>query len=315
MFWDNLSFSLNATVPLFLLMMAGLFLHKIGWMDQNAASYLNKFVFKVALPVSLFRQMAVSDFKSAWDTKFVLFCAFASLASVAVAALLSLLLKDRPLRGEFIQASYRSSASLLGVALIMNMYGTMGMAPLMIIGAVPVYNIVAVIVLMLTSVEGKFDTVVLKRTLRSILLNPIIDGIVVGFLWSALAIPLSPILDKTVKDIGSLATPLGLMAMGAMFDRKAALGNVKPALAALCLKLFAWEALFMPLAVLLGFRAEKLAAILVMLGSATTVSCYVMARNMRHEGTLTSSVVMLTTLASAFSLTFWIFLFRSLGYL
>lgn len=315
MFWDNLSFSLNATVPLFLLMMAGLFLHKIGWMDQNAASYLNKFVFKVALPVSLFRQMAVSDFKSAWDTKFVLFCAFASLASVAVAALLSLLLRDRPLRGEFIQASYRSSASLLGVALIMNMYGTMGMAPLMIIGAVPVYNIVAVIVLMLTSVEGKFDTVVLKRTLRSILLNPIIDGIVVGFLWSALAIPLSPILDKTVKDIGSLATPLGLMAMGAMFDRKAALGNVKPALAALCLKLFAWEALFMPLAVLLGFRAEKLAAILVMLGSATTVSCYVMARNMRHEGTLTSSVVMLTTLASAFSLTFWIFLFRSLGYL
>lgn len=315
MFWDNLSFSLNATVPLFLLMMAGLFLHKIGWMDQNAASYLNKFVFKVALPVSLFRQMAVSDFKSAWDTKFVLFCAFASLASVAVAALLSLLLKDRPLRGEFIQASYRSSASLLGVALIMNMYGTMGMAPLMIIGAVPVYNVVAVIVLMLTSVEGKFDTVVLKRTLRSILLNPIIDGIVVGFLWSALAIPLSPILDKTVKDIGSLATPLGLMAMGAMFDRKAALGNVKPALAALCLKLFAWEALFMPLAVLLGFRAEKLAAILVMLGSATTVSCYVMARNMRHEGTLTSSVVMLTTLASAFSLTFWIFLFRSLGYL
>lgn len=315
MFWDNLSFSLNATVPLFLLMMAGLFLHKIGWMDQNAASYLNKFVFKVALPVSLFRQMAVSDFKSAWDTKFVLFCAFASLASVAVAALLSLLLRDRPLRGEFIQASYRSSASLLGVALIMNMYGTMGMAPLMIIGAVPVYNVVAVIVLMLTSVEGKFDTVVLKRTLRSILLNPIIDGIVVGFLWSALAIPLSPILDKTVKDIGSLATPLGLMAMGAMFDRKAALGNVKPALAALCLKLFAWEALFMPLAVLLGFRAEKLAAILVMLGSATTVSCYVMARNMRHEGTLTSSVVMLTTLASAFSLTFWIFLFRSLGYL
>lgn len=315
MFWDNLSFSLNATVPLFLLMMAGLFLHKIGWMDQNAASYLNKFVFKVALPVSLFRQMAVSDFKSAWDTKFVLFCAFASLASVAVAALLSLLLKDRPLRGEFIQASYRSSASLLGVALIMNMYGTMGMAPLMIIGAVPVYNVVAVIVLMLTSVEGKFDTVVLKRTLRSILLNPIIDGIVVGFLWSALAIPLSPILDKTVKDIGSLATPLGLMAMGAMFDRKAALGNVKPALAALCLKLFAWEALFMPLAVRLGFRTEKLAAILVMLGSATTVSCYVMARNMRHEGTLTSSVVMLTTLASAFSLTFWIFLFRSLGYL
>ena len=31
-------------------------------------------------------------------------------------------------------------------------------------------------------------------------------------------------------------------------------------------------------------------------GSATTVSCYVMAKNMGHEGVLTSSIVMLTTM-------------------
>ena len=67
------------------------------------------------------------------------------------------------------------------------------------------------------------------------------------------------------------------------------------------------------MAVALGFRTEKLVAILVMLGSATTVSCYVMARNMHHEGTLTSSVVMLTTLFSAFSLTFWLWLVKTLG--
>ena len=56
-------------------------------------------------------------------------------------------------------------------------------------------------------------------------------------------------------------------------------------------------------AVMLGFRREELIAILVMLGSATTVSCYVMAKNMGHEGTLTSGVVMLTTVFSAFTLT------------
>ena len=67
------------------------------------------------------------------------------------------------------------------------------------------------------------------------------------------------------------------------------------------------------MAVALGFRAEKLVAILVMLGSATTVGCYVMARNMHHEGTLTSSVVMLTTLFSAFSLTFWLWFVKTLG--
>ena len=63
----------------------------------------------------------------------------------------------------------------------------------------------------------------------------------------------------------------------------------------------------------MGFRREELVAILVMLGSATTVSCYVMAKNMGHEGVLSSSVVMLTTLLSAFTLTGWLYVLRSLG--
>jgi len=73
--------------------------------------------------------------------------------------------------------------------------------------------------------------------------------------------------------------------------------------------------IFLPLAVALGFRQEELVAILVMLGSATTVSCYVMAKNMGHEGVLTSSIVMLTTMFSAFTLTGWLFVLRSMGWI
>ena len=64
---------------------------------------------------------------------------------------------------------------------------------------------------------------------------------------------------------------------------------------------------------MLGFRNEQLIAILVMLGSATTVSSFVMARNMGHEGTLSSGVIMLTTLLSAFTLTMWLDVLRSFG--
>ena len=72
-------------------------------------------------------------------------------------------------------------------------------------------------------------------------------------------------------------------------------------------------AIFLPLAAYLGFRREELIAILVMLGSATTVSSFVMAKNMGHEGVLSSSVVMLTTLFSAFTLTGWLYLLKSLS--
>ena len=74
-----------------------------------------------------------------------------------------------------------------------------------------------------------------------------------------------------------------------------------------------WCAVFLPVAVMLGFRQKELIAILVMLGSATTVSSYVMARNMGHEGTLSSGVIMMTTLLSAFTLTMWLDVLRSFG--
>lgn len=311
---ENLIFSLNATVPIFLLMMLGLFFRKIGWIDEAFASKMNKFVFLVPLPALLFEDLATVDFAEVWDMKFVLFCFCATLVSIAAAAAVSFLWKDRTIQGEFIQASYRSSAALLGIAFIQNIYGNAGMAPLMIIGSVPLYNVMAVVVLSFFQPERKkLDRQVWIDTLKGIVTNPIILGIIAGLLWSALRLPMPPILEKTVSNIGAVATPMGLMAMGAAFDIRKAFGKARPAIAASVMKLVGFAAVFLPLAVWLGFRREQLVAILIMLGSATTVSCYVMARNMGHEGVLTSSTVMLTTMCSAFTVTGWLYILRSLG--
>lgn len=311
---ENLIFSLNATVPIFLLMLLGFALRRLGVIDDIFASKMNKFVFLVPLPVLLFEDLSTVDFSQVWNMKFVLFCFSVTLVSIALAAAVSFLWRDRSIRGEFIQVAYRSSAALLGIAFIQNIYGNAGMAPLMIIGSVPLYNVMAVVVLSFFRPERKkLDKEVWLATLRGIVTNPIILGIAAGLLWSALRLPMPSILEKTVSDIGATATPLGLMAMGASFDLKKAFGKAKPAAAAAVMKLVVFAALFLPLAVWLGFRREELVAILVMLSSATTVSCYVMARNMGHEGVLTSSVVMLTTLFSAFTLTGWLYILRTTG--
>ena len=311
---ENLIFSLNATVPVFLMMVLGLVFRKLGWIDDVFALKMNKVVFLVPLPVLVFEDLATVDFSEVWDLKFVLFCFAATLISIGIAAAVSFLWRDKSIQGEFIQASYRSSAALLGIAFIQNIYGNAGLAPLMIIGSVPLYNVMAVIVLAFFRPERKrLDKELWKSTLKGIVTNPIIIGIAAGILWSALKIPMPPILEKTVSNVGAVATPLGLMAMGATFDIRKAFAKVRPAAAAAVMKLVGFAAVFLPLAVMLGFRREELVAILVMLGSATTVSCFVMAKNMGHEGVLTSSVVMLTTLCSAFTLTGWLYVLRSMG--
>ena len=289
---DNLFFCLNATGPIFLMMILGLFFLHIGWMDEEFASKMNKFVFKVPLPLLLFGDLATVDFSEVWNVKFVIFCFIVTLICIIISAGISCLWKDKSIRGEFIQASYRSSAALLGIAFIQNIYGNAGMAPVMII---------------------KIDKAVLKKTLKGIITNPIIIGIVVGLLWSACRLPFSGIPAKTVTSIGNMATPMGLMAMGATFDIHKASAKAKPSIVAAVMKLVGFAAVFLPIAVGLGFKNEEIVAILVMLGSATTVSSYVMAKNMGHEGVLTASTVMLTTMFSAFTLTGWLYILKTLG--
>ncbi|MBR3509384.1 MAG: AEC family transporter [Lachnospiraceae bacterium] len=345
---ENLVFSLNATSPIFALMVLGYLFRKIGLIDEKAAGWMNKFVFKVALPVLVFKDLASQDFAGTWNGKFVLFCFLVTSVSIAVIALFSkVVVKDKGKRGEFIQSSYRSSAALLGIAFIHNIYGdaASGMGPLMILGSVPLYNIFAVIVLMLTAetptkaeagtpskqnsnspgepsrannvsqaeMPAQDQGALLKKTLYGIVTNPIIIGIAIGLIWSLIRIPQPKIFQTIVSNVAALATPLGLMSMGATFEFKKAIGDIKPALVAAFIKLFALAAIFLPIAVALGFKGEQIVAILVMLGSATTVSCYIMAKSMGHEGTLSSSVIMLTTFGCSFSLTLWLFVLRSLG--
>ena len=310
---ENLIFSLNATIPVFLLMVLGMIFRRLHWIDDVFASKMNKFVFTVSLPVLLFEDLATVDFFQMWDTVFVLFCFGATAAGIMIAAAVSLCFR-KDVRGEFIQAAYRSSAALLGIAFIQNIYGSASIAPLMIIGSVPLYNITAVLVLTLFKPGQRgMDKKVIVKTIKGIAANPIIIGIVVGLIWSLLRMPLPQIAEKTVNSIGATATPMGLIAMGASFDFKRAIGHVRPAVTAAMIKLVGLCAVFLPAAAAFGFRDEKIVAILIMLGSATTVSSYVMAKNMGHEGTLSSSVVMLTTLLSAFTVTMWLYVLRSMA--
>lgn len=313
---ENLIFCFNVTIPVFLTMLLGMGFKHFHIFSEDFVKKINSFVFSIALPVLLFNDLSRVDFFSVWDTRFVLFCFFATVLSILVSYLVSTKLKNKAMQGEFVQASYRSSAAILGIALIENIYGHSTIAPLMIFASVPLYNIMAVVVLsFLRDRREPMHKEIILKTAKDIVTNPIILGILAGFLWSILKLPQPLIMQKTLNNVSVLATPLGLMAMGASFTWKKAEGHLKPACLCSFLKLILFAAIFLPIALALGFTQEKIVAILIMLGSATTVSCFIMAKNMGHEGTLSSTVVMMTTLCSAFTLTFWLFLLKSCSFI
>lgn len=316
---DNLVFSLNATIPVFLVMLLGYVLYRIKFIDDQFVSQANKFVFVISLPVQLFHDMSSVDMAAMFDGRYVLFCALTVLISIVAIWILSrLFIKNRSVVGEFVQGSYRSSAAMLGAVFLTNIYGNSGMSGLMLISCVPLFNIFAVLVLTLESPQTQQSGNLrsgLSHSLKGIVTNPIIIGIVLGFIVSLMHISFPPIIDKTLGSIASLTAPLALIALGAGFRSDRAKSQVKLTTIATLIKLIVLPAVFLPIAFRLGFTGQKMAALIVMLGSVTTPTSYVMARQMGHDGSLTASICVATTLFSAFTLTFWFFLARSLDWM
>lgn len=315
---ENFIYSINVTIPIFLVMVLGYFLRRRGMLNENFVNVANKFNFDVTLPFMVFRDIAAVDIRSVFDLKYVLFCAIASSVCFWVVwGLAKLFMKDKSLIGAFVQASFRSSAAVMGLAFISNLYGPSAMGPLMIIGAVPLYNIYSVLVLTFEAEDdgtGR-DTGKLKEACVNILKNPIIISIVLGLIVSLCKLDFPVLVDNTIDNVAKMATPLALITLGAGFEGKEALAKMKPTLWAVFIKLIGQAAIFIPIAIALGFTGEKLIAIMVMLAAPATPSCYIMAKNMKNDGVLTASIIVTTTLLAAFTLTGWIFILRSMGYI
>lgn len=309
-------FSINVTFPIFLVMVIGWALKQTGMLNDNFVTVANKFNFKVTLPFMLFRDISSVDIRAVFDLKFVLFCAIASsICFWGIWGLTKLFLKENTMRGAFVQASFRSSAAVMGLAFISNIYGSSAMGPLMIIGAVPLYNIYSVLVLTFEAdtLEAGHDTGKIRQACINIVKNPIIIAIVLGLITALFRVQFPVMISKTIGSVAQMATPLALIALGAGFEGRKALAKMKPTLWASMIKLVIQPLIFIPIAAYMGFDGEKMIAILIMLAAPATPSCYIMAKNMNNDGVLTASIVVMTTLLAAFTLTGWIYLLRITG--
>lgn len=326
---NSFIYSINATVPIFLVMIIGWVIKKLGVIDDNFVNKANKYVFNVALPFLLFKDISGADMTSQFDIRFVLYCMLVTTAFFGIVWIgTEIFMKDDTQKGSFVQCACRSSAAILGMAFIQNMYSSTGMAPLMIVSAVPLFNIYSVIILTFKAhpkigengeavgkKHSKSRKATIKRAFINILKNPIIIGIVAGLPFSMLGIKFPVIIDKTISSVAQTATPIALIVIGAGFEGRKAVKKIKPTVIASFIKLIGIAAVFMPVAVMMGFRNQELVAILIMLASPSTVSCYIMSKNMDNDGVLASSIIVMTTLLSSITLTAWVYLLRSMGFI
>ena len=311
---DNLIFCLNATVPIFVLIILGKLLQRWHFFSPATMKDMDNLVFKLLLPISLFRSISSNSIAEQFDLRFFLFCFCATLLSFFVIwAGASLLLPEKAMVGAFTQGAFRGSQAILGMAFMMNLYSNAGLVPLMILASVPLFNIFSVVALTLSAAGPSQKKGLAGRTLHGVVTNPIILGILIALPFSFLQVEFPAMVAKTLDALANCATPLALLSIGASFEGAKAFKKIVPTSAASFIKLVGLPIVFLPVAVWMGFRGQALVTILIMLGTPAPPAGYVMAKKLHGDAELASSIVVVTTAFSAVTLTVLLYIVRVLG--
>ena len=108
--------------------------------------------------------------------------------------------------------------------------------------------------------------------------------------------------------MGSMALPLGLMAVGAALIFRDLKSVVKPLLASSTLKLIVYPLISYALTVAFGFDRETQIVVLIFSAVPTASSAYILAKNMGGDHQLMSRIITFQTLFSSvtYFVMFWL---------
>ena len=303
---ENLIISINVVLPLFFLMALGYALKKWNMYEDDTLKTINKLVFKVFLPVYLFNSIYTTDLSEVFDIKVILFAVAGLLLwYLLLMGIIPLIEKKNAKRGVMVQGMFRSNFVLFGLPVAISLCGEdkIGITSLLMGIIVPIYNVLAVVTL--ECFRGGRTSI--KKIARGIVTNPLIIASLLGVLAYMIKLKLPYAVEKPMIDVGKIATPLALIALGGGFQFSRIKGDMKQLVLSVAGKLIV-SSLFMVIpAILLGFRNEVLVPILLMSGAPTAVSSYTMAQQMGGDGDLAGEIVVFSTVISIFTIFLWVF--------
>jgi len=153
-----------------------------------------------------------------------------------------------------------------------------------------------------------------KDIAKGIVRNPLIIASVLGLITLLLKIELPSLAVKAISDLGSVATPLCLVTLGASLDFSSFSANRKEIMIGTTSRLIVLPLIFIPLAILFGFRGPELASLAVLVAAPASASSFTLAQQMGGDNTLSAQLLVSTTLLSVVTVfgIFWMLTSMSL---
>ena len=302
----SLQISIEAVLPLFLLMLTGYVIRITGIVEKSVFNGMNKLVFYIFLPVLLFRNIYNTNFSSAFNGRLILYCVVGILLVFAIGFfIVCLCSKENARRAVMLQGMFRSNVAFLGIPLVNYLCGekALGTAGVCVTISVVLVNLLAVVCFAYFGNEKPMP----KSVIETIVRNPLVVACLLGFICMGLSVKLPGVLERSVSEVAGVATPLAMIVLGAGFSFSDLKGYGKEVVITILAKLVLIPLFFVGSAAVMGFRDVSLACILCTFGTPVAVASFSMAQEMGGDETLASHLVVIS---SAFCIpTLFLFVF------
>lgn len=314
---ENLLFACNAVLPTFAIILLGVGLKKIGVLQDALIRQGNALCFQVLFPVLVFFSLYNTETVDLSYLKLILI----ALGIIALSLLVLLwivprVVSDRRRMAVLIQSIYRGNFMLYGLPFSKTLGGatSVAMATSMMAVTLPVLNVIGVFVYSLFSeVKEKPD---LKHTAAQSLKNPILWGVVIGFVCRMLAVPLPEFLYSAGMDLSGIATPFAFLLLGGQFHLSSAKRNWKALLVGVGTKLVILPVVVLFLSIYgMGITGTALVPIFIFVAAPTAITNYQMAVQFDADAELAGDFLIYSMLFSILTMFVFIYVLRSGGWI
>lgn len=309
---ENFLLTFEVIFPLAVMMALGGMFKYLGLLDEATSQKMNTLTFKVFLPVMLYVNIVDSDLSSAINLSLIGYAIFVVLSSfLGLTFIIPKIEKDNRKRGVMIQGIFRSNFVIFGIMIVQSIYSQneIGLASMVVAIIVPLYNLLAVIIL------EHYRNASLKPLylMKQIIKNPFIIASFLGIVTLGLKIEFPTFIYKPLSDLAKMASPIALIVLGSTFKLSAMGKNKFQISFCTIVKLIVLPFIYLSGAILLGFKGVELIILVAMLGSPVAVSSFPMAKMAQADDELAGQLVISTTTFSLVSMFVILMIIRAMN--
>ena len=309
---ENFIICVNAVAPLAGYIIIGIMVNRFKMAEESVLSKMNNLLFRAFFPVVMFSNIYKTDFSQSADTALIIYCLLFILFLVVILSILvPKIIKKPSTCGAFIQCCYRSNLILFGIPLTASIFSTEKTGAMSVVCSfvVPLYNVLAVIVLEYFRGERPSANVIFKNILK----NPLIHGAIAGVLYNFAGLPAPQFLQTLVSNVASATTVFALIILGASLKFSSLASNIKYITLGIIMRLAVVPVIATSLAYALGFRDMQMFVVLIVTSTPVAASAYTMAYTMDSDHVLSAQYVAISTVLSVFTIFGFLMTFMTLG--